>query len=534
MRSTLLLLFIIVSSIVMAQPYYADTILDRNAVKANLTDRGILFNDTLNGYAGYEVPKNSFNFAIYAMSFWFGALDANNDLRLAAQKFNVGDYYAGPYSSNSAYSSQFYQDKYSPAIWNVSKQQVEAHMMEYSLNAFVANPDPVILNWPANGDTFIGVADDLAPYVDVNNDGIYDPYAGDYPDIKGCETTYIIFNDDAGPHTQSGGEKLGIEVHLMLYQYATNNYLDTTTFIDMRVVNRGNNVLNDFRTAIYMDADIGNNQDDFTGCDTLRNLMYTYNGDAVDETNGGNLGYGVDAPCLAIKCLNDSMENFGYYTGLGGFGYPYTDPGGAVEYWNYMNGLWQDGSPWYYGGAGFTGSPGSTTTQTTYMFSGYPELGTGWSEVTNNNFPGDRRTFMTVQDAVMLPGDERQIDYVILTAFGGDHLTSVARMRELADSAQVFYDNFNDFCDDVLALDEHQDEVIAFELYPNPSNGSFNVSLPEGLNQAKIVITDLAGKIVYSEQAIDGKQITLNSSAGVYLVSIVNNEFSSTKKLVIE
>ena len=213
---------------------------------------------------------------------------------------------------------------------------------------------------------------------------------------------------------------------------------------------------------------------------------------------------------------------------------PYTDPGGAVEYWNYMNGLWQDGSPWYYGGAGFTGSPGSTTTQTTYMFSGYPELGTGWSEVTNNNFPGDRRTFMTVQDAVMLPGDERQIDYVILTAFGGDHLTSVARMRELADSAQVFYDNFNDFCDDVLALDEHQDEVIAFELYPNPSNGSFNVSLPEGLNQAKIVITDLAGKIVYSEQAIDGKQITLNSSAGVYLVSIVNNEFSSTKKLVIE
>ena len=94
--------------------------------------------------------------------------------------------------------------------------------------------------------------------------------------------------------------------------------------------------------------------------------------------------------------------------------------------------------------------------------------------------------------------------------------------------------NFNDFCDDVLAVNENQDEVIAFELYPNPSNGSFNISLLEGLNQAKIVITDLAGKTVYKEKAIDGKQITLNSSAGVYLVSIVNNELTLTKKLVIE
>lgn len=535
MRITLLLLSILTCtySNLFAQSY-SDSLLDRNAVGALLMDGGILFQDTATGVAGYEVPKGSNNNVIYSTSFWFGALDASNTLRVAAQKFSVGDFYAGPYSANSTYSSQVYQDKYTPAIWNVSKQQIEAHMLEYSTNGFVANPDSAIMMWPANGDPSIGVANDLAPYVDVDNNGIYDPYAGDYPDIKGCETTYIIFNDDAGPHLSSFGEKLGIEVHLMLYQYSTNDYLDTTTFMDMRVVNRGNNVLNDFRTALYMDADVGNYQDDFTGCDTLRNLMYTYNGDSIDETNAGNLGYLQNAPCVAIKCLNDTMENFGYYTGLGGNGYPYTDPGGAQEYWNYMNGTWQDGSSWYYGGLGFQGSPGVTTTPTNYMFSGYPELGTGWSEVTNNNPPGDRRTFMTVKDAVLNPGDERNIDYVILTAFGGDHLTSVARMRVLADSAQVFYDNFNDFCDDVLDVAPIAEQTD-FELYPNPSTGAFHVNLPEGVTSAQIIVRDLSGKIILKSD-VNGASFegNLNCATGVYLVTISTANTQLTKKLIVE
>lgn len=534
MRLILLFLSIMTCShsIVNAQPNN-DT-LDRNAVRAVLMDRGILFQDTTLHRAGYELPKGSNNTVIYSTSFWFGALDANNTLRVAAQKFNVGDFYAGPYSTSADYSAQVYQDRYTPAIWNVSKQQVEAHMLEFSLNGFVANPDPALLMWPANGDPTIGVANDLAPYVDVDNNGVYDPYAGDYPDIKGCETTYIIFNDDAGPHLSSFGEKLGIEVHLMLYQYSTNDYLDSTTFMDMRVVNRGNNVLNDFRTALYMDADVGNSMDDFTGCDTSRNLMFTYNGDAMDETNGGNLGYLTNVPCAAIKCLNDTMENFGYYTGLGGFGYPYTDPGAAAEYWNYMNGLWQDGSPWYYGGSGFQGSPGATTAQTTYMFSGYPEFGTGWSEVTNNNPPGDRRTFMTVQDAVLNPGDERKIDYVILTAFGGDHLTSVARMRVLADSAQVFYDNFNDFCDDVLDVAPIEEQAD-FELYPNPSSGGFNIHLPEGITSAQITVQDLSGQIVLqSNMNSTSFEGILNCATGVYLVTVSTATGQLTKKLIVE
>lgn len=534
---TLLLLALTINVLIFktyAQPSYSNPILERNAVKAILTDRGILFQDTTLNMSGYEVPKGSNNTVIYSTSFWFGALDAGNTLRIAAQKFGIGDFYAGPYSSNSSYTSQDYLEAYSPAIWNVTKQQVEAHMLVYSLNGSVANPDSAILMWPGNGDAALGVANDLAPYVDVDNNGIYNPQAGDYPDIKGCETTYIIFNDDAGPHTSSGGEKLGIEVHLMLYQYSTNSYLDTTTFMDMRVVNRGNYVLNDFRTAVYMDADVGNYQDDFIGSDSSRNLMYAYNGDAVDETNGGNLGYGTDIPCVAIKCLNDTMENFGYYTGLGGSGYPYTDPGNALEYWNYMHGLWQDGSSWYYGGLGFQGSPGVTTLPTGYMFSGDPDSGIGWSEITNNNPPGDRRTFMTVEETVLNPGDEKRIDYVIITAFGGGQLSSITHMKELADSLQVFYDNFNDFCDDVLAV-EPISEQSAFELYPNPSTGTFHMSLPEGVTLANVIVRDLSGKLILEEVVI-GKSFEgqLDCASGVYLVTVSTLNGQHTKKLIIE
>lgn len=536
MKITLLLLSTIITcvlSTVKAQPY-ADTVLDRNAVSALLTDRGMLFSDTAIGISGYEVPKGSDKYVIFATSFWFGALDDNNNLRLAAQKFGAGDFYAGPYSSNSSYNSQDYLDAYSPAIWNVSRQQIEAHMLEYSINGFVANPDSALIMWPGNGDGTLGVANDQAPYVDVDNNGIYNPYAGDYPDIKGCETTYIIFNDDAGPHTSSGGEKLGIEVHLMLYQYSTNSYLDTTTFMDMRVVNRGPYTLHDFRTAVYMDADVGNYQDDFTGSDSTRNLMFTYNGDAVDEINGGAWGYDINPPCVAIKCLNDTMENFGYYTGLGGNGYPYTDPGGALEYWNYMHGLWQDGSSWYYGGLGFQGSTGVTTIPTNYMFSGDPETGIGWSEITNGNPPGDRRTFMTVEETVLNPGTDRKIDYVIITGFGGDHLASVTRMKTIADSAQVFYDNFNDFCDDVLDLAPIAEETD-FEMYPNPSTGAFHVNVPEGVTSAQITVRDLSGKIILKSDVNSASfEGNLNCATGVYLVTVSTADTQLTKKLIVE
>lgn len=57
-------------------------------------------------------------------------------------------------------------------------------------------PIEVIANWPAHGDVSKGQAYYLAPFVDNNNDGDYNPLDGDYPKIKGQQAIYYIYNDN--------------------------------------------------------------------------------------------------------------------------------------------------------------------------------------------------------------------------------------------------------------------------------------------------------------------------------------------------
>jgi hypothetical protein len=67
-------------------------------------------------------------------------------------------------------------------------------------------------------------------------------------------------------------------------------------------------------------------------------------------------------------------------------------------------------------------------------------------------------------------------------------------------------------------------EELTLGIYPNPSEGKFRVELPNELqNQELLVqITDLAGKIVYSGQCKEQKELTLelNASAGIYLLQL--------------
>jgi hypothetical protein len=71
-------------------------------------------------------------------------------------------------------------------IWKINAEKVEAFKTNF-LNGNVSNgtypvPDDFI-TWPANGNN--GLTCSFAHIADFNNDGIYNPYDGDYPKIKG-------------------------------------------------------------------------------------------------------------------------------------------------------------------------------------------------------------------------------------------------------------------------------------------------------------------------------------------------------------
>lgn len=96
---------------------------------------------------------------------------------------------------------------------------------------------------------------------------------------------------------------------------------------------------------------------------------------------------------------------------------------------------------------------------------------------------------------------------------------------------------FIELCGENLSI---QEEVsAAFSIYPNPSNGTFNINFSNGLSpDASGRVFDINGKLI---QKIDlskaGRKTTVqleNVSTGIYLIEIENNGTRSVEKLIIK
>ena len=502
--------------------------LDGNYVDATISNSGIFFNDFISSVAGYEVPSGTGKHCIYAASFWYGGMNSNDELKLSAQFYQPNqDLFPGPYSSNSSYDDLSYASNYHN-IWTVTSDQIQNHIDNYTDPTYVT-PTP-ILTWPGNGDVSLGVSEQLAPYIDVNNDGFYIPADGDYPDVKGCKATYVIMNDAASTHG-TGGEIIGIEVHQMFYQYFTTDlgsFLNRTTFLEQRIINYGSESFNDFYTTFFMDADIGNYSDDYVGCDSSRNMMYAYNGDANDESSGGTIGYGAQTPSLGVISLNNDLIGSGSFSSTSG-----TSPTTPGDIYNTMRGLWSDGTTIYYGGNGVAGSPGVSSTPTTFVYSDNPNDPSGWSEVTQSNPPGDRRSYISVRD-ILTPLSELNQTYAIVQAPEGSAQESVNYLIEKADSAQIFYQNPVSDCDITASIEEINN--VKLEIYPNPSTGEIHVTFRESQNGSKLKIVNAEGRLVYTRELgpENELEIQLSQPAGIYILTITDGESKYSKKIVLE
>jgi len=73
-------------------------------------------------------------------------------------------------------------------------------------------------------------------------------------------------------------------------------------------------------------------------------------------------------------------------------------------------------------------------------------------------------------------------------------------------------------------------------VFPNPTNGSFSVDLGENYNNARITLTDLRGKVIWSRFYYERPFITfmLQEPAGVYLLTIESNNKNAVIRLIKE
>ncbi len=77
-------------------------------------------------------------------------------------------------------------------------------------------------------------------------------------------------------------------------------------------------------------------------------------------------------------------------------------------------------------------------------------------------------------------------------------------------------------------------ETAQLEIYPNPSNGNFTVSLEDGLDQV-ITIYDVTGNVVLTKEVVAGGVVALSlETKGVYLVKVTSETKSNVKRIVIK
>ena len=457
-------------------PATASITMSFNDVNAFIEQGGSMFQDRQNSVAAYEVGGDNL-FAIYSGALWMGGTDVNGQLKLAALTFRSGnDFWPGPLSAQPG-SGDY--DPTSPvgsdAIRDFGEANIDpdqclfydkfytirkAEVIRYSVwweACNGSNQDPItcdeatvptndeltrIYEWPAHGNPDKLQDYWLAPFYDhpESQPGFYDPAGGDTPwyddilgrdDIEcgfdrrislfGDETHWWVFNDKGNIHTETNGEPIGMEIRAQAFAFATNDEVNRMTFYNYEMINRSTQTLFNTYFAQYLDPDVGNYQDDYVGCDVSRGLGYAYNGDALDETNGGAQGYGENPPAIGVDFFEgpyqdaDGRDNIGpvfdsilgdyvapsvaaaiadsgiVYRGIGvgysdgiidnerygmrlftyytnGAVYPTSDPNNAAEFYNFMRGFWADGSQIFYGGNAY--NAGTTTTPTTYVFPG--------------------------------------------------------------------------------------------------------------------------------------------------------------------
>ncbi len=414
----------------------------------------------IGGCPTWEVPAGCGKQTIFQHALWFGGLDANDDLHLAAIKYGQisgQDFWAGPLKTTDATIDLMTALKYHH-IWNLTREEIDHFIAHYTEDNYEAPED--ILTWPAHGEG--DYAQNLAPFVDVDGDGRYNPEAGDYPDIKGDQCLFFIFNDNYDLHLETGGQNIGLEVHAMVYAYNApdDEALNNTVFINYKFINRSANDYHETYIGLWTDWDIGHLWDDYIGCDVQRNSCFCYNGVPVDG-NGTPDAYGDNPPVQVLTVLAGPYSDAHERLGMSGFIFfnSYSgdngDPSVSYEYYNYMRSLWKNGQPMRYGGNGCNN--GTLDLPCKYMYpgdsdpenigtngiqpEGYGINGVYWTEEQCGNTPEDRRGLASVGPFNFPADSTQELDYAMITVWKNESQSAMERKGEFIDHIKTLFNN---------------------------------------------------------------------------------------------
>lgn len=511
----------------------SNAVLNINNIKAHLANGGDFWRpEELGQSSGYFVGTNASGnevATIFDGGLWLGAVDGvDGNLKVAASTYRQTglDFWPGPVNEATSTTDSLQCNTFD-RHWKINKTTIDKFIAGEALSD---EEKAAIYDWPGRGNptnAYGNLDQDLAPFVDVDSDGIYNPDNGDYPNIKGDQAVWWVINDVGNLHTESNSEAMGLEIKKMAYAYANEPELENSTFLEITITNKSDKNYLNFIFGFWVDVDLGDYNDDFVGCDTLNALGYVYNG---DKNDGTNQGFGEIIPMQGIQLLNvpqdyyrneNDMYTFVTYSNdFTNFG----NPENAEDFYGYLNAEWKDESPITKGDNGRS----ANNPVTKYMYPGNPTDKESWTECSSSNEPGDRRFLMTSGLYSLKSGEIKTwtIAAHTIPEIGSD----CPDVQPLIDKAK-FTKNF--FQNEVISNVESHLPTQIIALHPNPAKDKLYFNNLTSI--ANIEVLSIDGKTILQKNILQNKSYlnVSNLKKGLYYLKFIDKEnVSSVSKFI--
>jgi hypothetical protein len=425
--------------------------LNINTINCAMNSDGVFADERKTGASGMEWPKGSGKTCVFTAGLWLAGKHQPDGLIRTANMDYQSEYQPGPLLETFNTSANDDALPVSRAgdpryrLYKITKSDLKAN----------AAPNADLTEWPGD----LG-----APYIDVNNNGVFD--AGiDQPKWYGDQQIWCVINDVCNSrHAVVGAtQPLGMEVRCLYFAFNRPGALGNMMFLKWQIINKSDADYDSVYISMWSDVDLGDANDDLPGCDTTLSLGYVYNGTNNDQTTHG---YGTKPPAdgfdffegpkvpagPADSALVDGKWTKGYvnlpmtsyvvYTNAT-FAQIVDPPTGSPNYpliaYDYQRGL-----------AGTVHQTLISKTSGLPMykwFSGDPVAGTGDLP---SNFPlgtfnpQDIRIMLSSGPFNLAKGDTQEVVGAFLIAQGADRLASVTLLKQYDFLAQdAFNSNFN-------------------------------------------------------------------------------------------
>jgi hypothetical protein len=530
--------------------------LDVNNARVILQASGDFFWDRSD--AGFLTPINEPNLpqtaSIFAGGIWVAGFDGGVNLKLAAQTYGASggntDFYPGPLDDNGITSNSACAnfDK----LWKVGRNDVSNHIADFTSDGGIDGPVPQsILRWPgrnnphsldANGFE-LPVDQDLAPFVDLNGNGNYEPLLGEYPRFFGDQAIWWVFNDQGGGavHGETNGNALQVEIHALAYAFEGqgDTDLENTSFYEFQVYNKAAEKLDSAYIGLWLDPDIGCPSDDYVGCISSEKIAFAYNSDALDGDVGCNCStFGVNTYCenipvTAIKVMKGPIGTNGGDVGFSSFTFASNPVGGATPWWGLspyysLSGKWPDGVPITYGGNGYDTL---STNYHPFLMDGNPGNSDDWSLCSENLLPSDFRMLIGSGPFDLNPGQSTSVTYAVLNNFDVTHpCPNLQPLIEMSDEIETIFGQLSS-SENPISSQSHT------QFYPNPLVSEGKLS-SNGVKIEAVRLFNTNGQLVRYYHDLKTNELTISSGglpAGLYYyAALLGNGLLATGKIAIQ